>query len=237
MTLPIAAYSANAGIAHAQNQLMYFLATDPSTSTVQSNLGTYPVGAFILNTVNGNLWQLKSYTAAAGLTSANWDMISSGSGSIVAVNGTASQVTVNTAGNTATVSLPAAIVTPGSLNTTTSLSATTTVTAGTGITSTTGNITATNGNLVMGTAGNKLVVPATSNATCSAGTFTLSGAATTTVANSAVTASSLIFFQVFTLGTVSTASTFSYTKSAGTNFIVTPSASTDTSVVNYLIIN
>ena len=119
------------------------------------------------------------------------------------------------------------------------LSTTTTVTAGTGVTATTGNITATNGNLVMSHVGNKLVIPASASATCSAGTFTLSGAATTVVACSAVNAggTSLIFFQPVTLGTVAVASTFTYTQIGSTSFTVTPSASTDTSVVAYLIIN
>jgi hypothetical protein len=111
------------------------------------------------------------------------------------------------------------------------------LTTSTTLTATLGAITASNGNLVMSTAGNKLLIPATSSATCSAGTFVLSGAATTVVSNAVVTASSLIFFQVVTLGTVTTASTFSYTKIAGTSFTVTPSASTDTSTVQFVMIN
>lgn len=112
------------------------------------------------------------------------------------------------------------------------------VTAATTITATLGAITATNGNLVLGTAGNKLVIASTSSATCSAGTFTLAGTATTTVSNSAVTANSLILLTTQALGTVSAASTLAVTaKSAGTSFTVTPSQSTDTSTIAYLIIN
>ena len=81
----------------------------------------------------------------------NWVEFASGSGAIVSVLGTTNQVTVTTAAGVATISLPSAIAAPGSLTTTTSLAATTTVTAGTGITATLGNITANNGNLVLGT--------------------------------------------------------------------------------------
>ena len=112
------------------------------------------------------------------------------------------------------------------------------LTSSTTLTATLGNITATNGNLVMSTAGNKIVIPATSSATCSAGTFTLAGAATTVVSNSAVTANSLIFLQTQALGTVTAPSSLAVTaKSANTSFTVTPSASTDTSTIAYLIIN
>jgi hypothetical protein len=110
------------------------------------------------------------------------------------------------------------------------------VSAATTVTATAGNITATNGNLSLGTLGNKLLIAAGTNG--SVGTFTLGGAATTVVANSDVTASSLIFLQTGVLGTVSAASTFAVTAiSPGVNFTVTPSQSTDTSVVNFLIIN
>lgn len=65
----------------------------------------------------------------------NWVQFASSSGDIIAINGTANQVTVSTTAGTATVSLPSAITTPGSLTTTT------TITAGTGLTVTSGNAT------------------------------------------------------------------------------------------------
>lgn len=112
------------------------------------------------------------------------------------------------------------------------------VTAATTITATLGAITATDGNLVLGTAGNKLLIKATSSTTCSAGTFVLGGTATTVVSNSAVTANSLILLTTQALGTVSAASTLAVTSlTASTSFTVTPSQSTDTSTVAYLIIN
>lgn len=69
------------------------------------------------------------------------------------------------------------------------------------------------------------------------GTATLS-LGTATVTTSAVTANSLIFLTVATLGTV-TAPQAMYisAKVAGTSFTITSADATDTSVVNYLIIN
>lgn len=68
------------------------------------------------------------------------------------------------------------------------------------------------------------------------GTFTLSGAATTVVANTSVTANSRILMTTQTLGTVTAASTLCVSaRTAGTSFTVTPSQSTDTSVVAFEI--
>ena len=145
------------------------------------------------------------------------------------INASGSAVTTIGTGGTGAVHIGN---TSGNTQVTGSLTASTTLTA------TLGAITATNGNLNLATAGNKILINATSNATCSAGTFVLGGAATTVVDNSAVTANSLIFLQTAALGTVSAASTFAITaKSPGVSFTVTPSQSTDTSTVNYLIIN
>lgn len=65
----------------------------------------------------------------------NWVQFASSSGDIIAVNGTANQVSVVTSAGTATVSLPSTLVAPGSI------ASTTTMTAGTGLTVTTGNAT------------------------------------------------------------------------------------------------
>ena len=112
------------------------------------------------------------------------------------------------------------------------------LTASTTLTATLGNITATNGNLVLTAAGNKLQIHASATATDSAGTFTLGGGATTVVSCSAVTANSLILLTPQALGTVSIPSALAVTAtSANTSFTVTPSDSTDTSTVAYLIIN
>lgn len=121
---------------------------------------------------SGVTWIALGSGAVGGLVTLTGD--SGGAISPVAGNidilGTANQlVTTGTAG-TLTLSLPAAITAPGSLITTTTLAsgttitagtaliATTSVTAGTTVTATLGNITATNGNLVLATAGNKISI-------------------------------------------------------------------------------
>lgn len=187
----------------------------PFTTAPTSNQTNYEIGQLVF-TPPTSPTAFYVYGGAG-----NWIQFASNLGDIVAINGTANQVTVTTAAGVATVSLPSAITTPGSLTTTTSLSATTTVTAGTGITATSGNIaassgnvtasgsvtggtgvtattgavTATNGNLVLGTAGNKII-------STSVGTTTAAGAnsfgtvalvsGTATVATTAVTANSII---------------------------------------------
>ena len=180
----------------------------------------------------GSLEVTSGFTVDAGTTAITGTTNINTSGAAVTTIGTGGTGAThigNATGNTAVT---------GSLSTTTSLSATTSVGAGTTITATLGNITATNGNLVLATAGNKLLIKATSSATCSAGQFTLGGGATTVVSNSAVTAASLILLTTQVLGTVIVASTLAVTAQvAGASFTVTPSQATDTSIINYLIIN
>ena len=107
----------------------------------------------------------------------NWIEFATSAGAILAINGTASQVTVSTTAGVATVSLPSAIITPGSLTTTTSLAATTTITAGTGITATSGNIVASAGAVSASTTvtGGTGVVATTGNVTASAGNLVAAG--------------------------------------------------------------
>lgn len=100
------------------------------------------------------------------------------SGDVVAVNGTANQITASTVAGVVTLSLPAAITAPGSLTTTTSLAATTTVTGGTGVTATTGNITATAGNVAAGAA-----VTAATTVTAGTGITSTTGNITATAGN------------------------------------------------------
>jgi len=107
----------------------------------------------------------------------NWIQFASSSGDIIAINGTANQVTVTTVAGVATVSLPAAITTPGSLTTTTTLAAGTTITAGTGITATTGNIVASAGAVSASTTvtGGTGVTATTGNVTASVGNLVAAG--------------------------------------------------------------
>lgn len=63
-------------------------------------------------------------------------------------------------------------------------------------------------------------------------------AGTATVNTTAVTANSLIFLTVATLGTVTAPKAICVSaQTAGTSFVITSADNTDTSVVNYLIIN
>lgn len=167
----------------------------------------------------------------------NWVLFASGSGDIISILGTTNQIAVSTTSGVATISLPAAIVTPGSLTTTTSLTATL------------GNITATNGNLVLGTAGNKLVSTSVGTTIAaganSIGSVTLTSG-TATVSTTSVTASSLIMIWRQSSGASTALGQLTVgTIVAGTSFVInaatqatpgTPLA-TDASVVGYMIIN
>ena len=110
------------------------------------------------------------------------------------------------------------------------------VTAGTTLTATLGNITATNGNVVLGTAGNKLVIPTAANS--SAGTTAALTGGTIVVSNSAVTANSKFFFTTNTLGTVTIPSAYYCSaRTPGVNFTIVSNQATDTSTVDFVFIN
>lgn len=153
--------------------------------------------------------------------------------------GTASQITSIGSGSTITFSIPSAFIAPGS------------VTATTTLTATLGAITATNGNFVKGTAGNKDVYSSVAtNATAganSAGSVTLVGG-TATVATTAVTANSLIRLYRQSVGATGAAATGNISRgtiTAGTSFVInsvsaadaTALAATDVSVVFWEIVN
>ena len=91
------------------------------------------------------------------------------------------------------------------------------------------------GNILLGTAGNKISIKSGTNA--SAGHVTLSGG-TATVSTTAVTANSEIHLTVQTLGTVSVAKAVAVTtKTAGTSFVITSADATDTSIVSWWIMD
>lgn len=92
-----------------------------------------------------------------------------------------------------------------------------------------------NGNLTLGTAGNKLNITTGTNA--SIGTATLVGG-TVTVSTTAVTASSKIFLTDATTGTLTNIGTPTVgTVTAGTSFVINSSNVLDTSNINWFIIN
>ncbi len=125
------------------------------------------------------------------------------------------------------------------------------VTAATTITATAGAITATNGNLVLGTAGNKIVSTSVASTTTaganSFGTVTLVNG-TATINTSAVTASSIIMLTRQSIGSTGAAALGMLsvgTISAGNSFVInalvtanaTSNATTDVSVIGWMIIN
>lgn len=164
----------------------------PATSDIN-----YPIGQIVvyeagntfygLSSKSGGLahWVNMGSTLAGGiqtLTGGTGGPISPVLGN-VNLAGTTNQITTTGSGNTITFSIPSVFIAPGSIAATTTLTATL------------GNITATNGNLVLVAAGNKInrtsVATTTTAGANSAGTVTLVGG-TATVATTAVTAGSLI---------------------------------------------
>lgn len=125
------------------------------------------------------------------------------------------------------------------------------ITAGTTLTATLGDITATNGNIVRGTAGNKDVYSSVASTTTaganSAGTVTLAGG-TATVATTAVTAASQIRLYRQGVGSTGAAALGMLTlgtKTAGVSFVInavqaadaTALQASDVSVIGWEIVN
>lgn len=223
-------YSQNAGIVPAGLNNLLVLASAPTSNTIYGPAGLLLVGQRAL-VINSAIYELIGFSTAGGFLSANWVELSTSSGDVLSVTGTANQITATPTTGNVVLSIPSAFVAPGS------------------ITATLGNITATNGNLVLGTAGNKLVstsvgttITAGAN---SIGSVTLASG-TATVATTAVTASSLIItwrqgvgastaLGDLTIGTITAGTSFQvYAATVGTPG--TPLA-TDASVVGYMIIN
>jgi len=124
---------------------------------------------------------------------------------------------------------------------TASPSVTGSVTAGTTLTATLGAITATNGNLVLGTAGNKILSTSVGTTIAaganSFGTVPLVGG-TIVVSTTSVTANSIILLTAQNLGTVVAPSALTVSaRSAGVSFTILASQATDTSTIGWEIIN
>lgn len=186
--------------------------------------------------VKGTLW-LNLATPGAFMysgTSGVWIALGSGAtGGVVTINsnapvagdyilaGTTNQIAVAQTAGTTTFTIPSAFIAPGSI------AATTTVTA------TLGAITATNGNLVLGTAGNKVVIATGANA--SVGTSSAMTAGEVIVATTASSATAKIFYSRATTG--GTPGNVSITAQDGTGFTLTSTSATETSTFNWWIIN
>lgn len=213
MSLPFqpgyAAYTQGFGTAPAGVSFPIYVNAAPTSSFIQGPLGIFQPGQRAV-WINTAVYELLGFTSVAGVLSANWVEIASSSGDVLAVVGTANQITSTTVAGTATLSLPAALIAPGSVTT--------------------------NGNLTLGAAGNKINI--TTGANASAGTTAALTAGTIVVANTSITANSLVFFTTNALGTVTAAQAYYVSaRTPGTSFTVTSASATDTSTVNYLIIN
>lgn len=131
------------------------------------------------------------------------------------------------------------------------IASTTTITAGTTLTATLGAITATNGNIVRGTAGNKDIYSSVASTTTaganSAGTVTLVGG-TATVSTTAITSSSIVRLTRQGVGATGAAALGMLSKGTvvnGTSFVInawsaadaTALAATDVSSIGWEIVN
>lgn len=216
-----ALYSQGFGTVPAGANQPFTMSTAPSSTTIYGPSGIFQVGQQII-VPNTGIYELIGFSSSAGNLSANWVQISSSSGSVLSVVGTSNQVSVSTSSGTATVSLPSAITTPGSLTTTTTLTATL------------GNITATNGNLSLATAGNKIVIATGSNASVGTSAAMSGTPGAVTVSTTACSATAKIFFCRATTG--GTPGQVSITAQDGTGFTLT-STGNETSTFNWWIIN
>ena len=140
----------------------------------------YPIGKLWIWQAN-SIWMLLNVVGQLGVNTATWVQLSDANGGILSVLGTANQITATDAAGVITLTTPAAFIAPGSIAATTTLTATL------------GAITATNGNLSLATAGNKLLIATGANASVGV-SAALDGASPSqlVVATTAVTASSLI---------------------------------------------
>jgi hypothetical protein len=213
-----ALYAQSTGIRYQDVEIPVIATRDPAATDVQ-----YPIGKRWINSTTDTEFSLTSQTALGGYVSSVWTALGGTGVAISNVLGTADEVDVSVVGGVATLSIPATFIAPGSIEATTTLTATL------------GDITATDGNLVLGTAGNKIEIA--TGADASVGTVSLI-AGTATVSTTAVSASSKIFVTVGTLGTV-VAPQAMYVDAivANTSFDITSADATDTSEVNWLIIN
>ena len=145
---------------------------------------------------------------------ANWQP-TSGSGSVQSIIGTANEITASSSTGNVTLSIPTAFQAPGSITAATS-------------------ITATNGNIVLGTAGNKLSIATGANASVGTTAAMTGSPGAVTVSTTACTTSSKIIYSRATTG--GTEGNVSITAQSAGSFTLT-STGNETSTFNYLIIN
>lgn len=217
----------------ANNPLPVSSTRNPTTSDVIAPDGApYNVGRVWVNTTTSAIYEYAGQgiwvalsTGATGpvstLTGGTGGALTPTAGNINLL-GTANQITSTGSGSTITFSLPAALTAPGS------------VTATTTLTATLGNITATNGNVVLSTAGNKLVIATGANASVGTSAAMAGTPGAVTVATTASSATAKIFYSRATTG--GTPGEVSITAQDGTGFTLT-STGNETSTFNWWIIN
>lgn len=190
-------------------------------------------------TAPGSLATTTTLTAGTGLT------VTSGG---AAITGT---TTINTSGAAVTTIGTGGTGATNIGNATGNTAVTGSLTASTTLTATLGAITATNGNLVLGTAGNKIISTSVASTTTaganSFGKVTLVSG-TATIATTAITANSIVLLTRDSIGGTGASALGMLsvgTKSAGVSFIInalqtadaTAVATTDVSSVSWMIIN
>jgi hypothetical protein len=191
---------------------------DPSTSDTG-----YIIGQVWINKLAGTAWALVSNSGGV----ATW----------LSIGGT---LTPTVANITATNFITAAVTTGTTLNsniwsgTGTNAAINLVMTPkGTGnVTVTSGAVSLTNGNLLLNTVGNGIQIKEGANARM--GTTAVMTAGTITVVNTSVTANTVIFLSLATAG--GTTGALSSVPTAGVGFVINSSSATDTSTVNYLLI-
>lgn len=205
------------------------ISTINTTGAAATTIGTGGTGTVSIGNATGNTSVTGTLTTSANLT------VTAGGATITGttgINTSGAAVTTIGTGGTGAVNIG---------NATGNTAVTGSLTASTSLTATLGNITATNGNVVLGTAGNKIVSTSVGTTTAaganSFGSVALVGG-TATVATTAVTANSLIFLTCQALGTVVIASGLCVSaKTASTSFVITASQATDTSTIAWFIVN
>lgn len=218
----------------------------------------FAVGQRWIDTVAGNEYSLTSFSVSVGITTANWAFLGSSSGDLnslttddltvvtptagtILFHGTANQIVTTGANSPGSVTsaLSPTLIAPGSITATTTLTATL------------GAITATNGNIVRGTAGNKDVYTSVASTITaganSAGTVTLV-AGEAVISTTAITAASQI--RIYRQGVGATGAAALgvlsiLTRTAGVSFTIravnpadaTAAQASDVSVIAWEIVN
>lgn len=191
-------------------EVPHFDVRDPATNDVN-----FPQGKRWINTISNDEWVLTTFSASAGSVTANWTVLGGGAVAVATLTGDTGTATPS-AGNIKIAGTTNEITTAASGSTLT-LSLPAAIT--------------TPGSLTVST---KLSV--TTGANASAGQSAAMTAGTITISTTAVTASSLIFLtNALPGGTVGTLSVGTITD--GTSFVINSSSATDTSKVNWWIIN